>query len=71
MDKEIFKIETNYELALYENKLNHYLAPEELKLLKNKAVDRDLSHELTDIFSIGVIALEMCTLDSLTRLYDF
>ena len=30
-----------------------------------------MSSESSDIFTIGLIALEMCTLDSVTSIYDF
>lgn len=65
-------LESNYQLGLADHPDRLYMSPQEFKSLRERQQHASKSPELSEIFSVGLIALQMANLnDSIERIYDF
>jgi len=76
VDRKLLRLSTNYEhtkeCATGPNYRGcSYLSPRELAGLKTKENTPQHSPELSDVFAVGLIALEMATMEELTSLHDY
>lgn len=72
VDRQLFQLDSNYQQGLKGQPGRHYMSPQEFKSLKELKPHPSRKSELSEIFSIGLMALEMAVLgESIANLYDF
>jgi hypothetical protein len=72
VDRQLFKLDSNYEQGLRGKAGRTYMSPQEFKSLKEVKLHPSRKAELSEIFSIGLMALELAVLpESVSGIYDF
>lgn len=75
VDCKMLQLPTNYERAKSCHRSSQhrsctYLSPKEMTALKTKELAPHHQPELSDVFAIGLVALEMATMEDLNGLHD-
>lgn len=72
VDRKTFKLETNYELGIRRQPDRIYVSPQEFKSLRQCQQYASKNNELSEIFSIGLVALQLANIhDNVDKIYDF
>lgn len=76
VDRKLLGLPTNYQhlrqcATGYSFKGCGYLSPKEMASLKNRESYPSHFSELSDVFAIGLIALEMATMEELSNMFDY